>query len=83
MKKKGWIKTEEALPTYEEDVVCLYPIRSGEMIYDSDYIVAFNHRSENPYVMTTENGWCNIELVFSATNEPTYWISVPDTMSKE
>jgi len=72
---KNWHKSNTYLPKYEEVVVCLY--RTKTPIDGSDFCVRFNHRSNNPEVVTTENGWCDFgdKLL---EDEPEFWIRTPD-----
>ena len=61
---KLWHKTSEELPMYDVAVIVSYDTED----------CCFNHRSNNPMVKTTENGWC--EIGYDA--EPTHWMEIPE-----
>lgn len=59
-----WISVKDRLPDYDEQV----------LVYNPDYDMYFNHRSDNPYVLTDSNGWC---VLFPSDNI-THWMPIPD-----
>lgn len=61
-----WHKASEELPKYEVAVIVAY----NGSIMDC----CFNHRSSNPEVKTTKNGWCDVGY----DGEPTYWMEIPE-----
>lgn len=65
-KENLWHKTSEELPPYDKVVIVAY---DG---YTED--CCFNHRSNNPEVKTSDNGWCDVGY----DTEPTHWMEIPE-----
>lgn len=63
-----FIKVEEALPDYEEDVIVTFG--------DDEYSLC--HRSKNPNVLTDNNGFCNYGY-----KEVLAWMYIPKFNGKE
>lgn len=63
---KLWHKASEELPMYNIAVVVAYS--------KCDWDICFNHRSNNPEVKTTKNGWCDVGF----DGEPIYWMYIPE-----
>lgn len=61
-----WHKASEELPPYDKVVIVAY---DG---YTED--CCFNHRSNDPEVKTSENGWCDVGY----DTEPTHWMEIPE-----
>ncbi len=61
-----WISVNDKLPKYDEQVM---------VICNNDIETAyFNHRSDNPHVITTTDGWCDLG---DSNSNITHWMRVP------
>lgn len=61
-----WHRASEELPMYDIAVIVAYS--------KCDWDMCFNHRSNNPEVKTTKNGWCDVGF----DGEPTHWMPIPE-----
>ena len=61
-----WHKASEELPPYDKVVIVAYDGNTDDC--------CFNHRSNNPEVKTSENGWCDIGY----DTVPTHWMYIPE-----
>lgn len=61
-----WHKASDELPPYDKVVIVAYDGNTEDC--------CFNHRSNDPEVKTSENGWCDVGY----DTEPTHWMYIPE-----
>ena len=66
-----WMSVEDELPPFEEDVIVHY-------IWRTISSERFGHRSDNPKILTDENGFCNVMDDEIITN----WMPIPPLTEK-
>ena len=67
MKAQDWIKVEDRLPEYEEDVLV-----AGYFNGVGDMETWFSHRSKNEFVLRDKNDFC----IYDSKCRITHWMTI-------